>query len=371
MKKTLLSLVTIGAVLLFVMSVALAGTTPIHIDIEQGGDIDTGTNSQWDSNYENVNGAMFWNGSKWVTNDTAAHAYFTDLRTGGKLNEHNITNIDNSKLNTSLTDLWADYAEQVEVYNGEVVQYNADLAQYNADLAAYQLDANLPIPTPPTVPTQPNPPFGGQSMYDTVTTTVPAPPGYAITKTAYSYSIGAPDGSTYTYVAVEYKVAQPDGTTVVLKSRGSGNGESQAYFNVYVEDGKGNTTAMRGDPVWFNYSGMNADTAKGQMDGLSSSNVRGNLPTALSGNDPRNNYYMDINGGSDMGGVTYQMNTSVVNSKTNNLGSAFATGFSIQYTDSNGQIQEIRLSPTINQEIPIPAPPPNPPNPPNPPSCCC
>jgi len=36
MKKTLLSLVTIGAVLLFVMSVALAGTTPIHIDTEQG-----------------------------------------------------------------------------------------------------------------------------------------------------------------------------------------------------------------------------------------------------------------------------------------------------------------------------------------------
>ena len=65
--------------------------TPIHIDIEAGGDVDSGTRSQWDGQLENINGAMFWKGSMWVTNNTAAHSYFTDLRTGKRIKEYTVT----------------------------------------------------------------------------------------------------------------------------------------------------------------------------------------------------------------------------------------------------------------------------------------
>jgi hypothetical protein len=67
--------------------------TAIHIDIEMGGYIDTGTADQWDNIYENANGALFWNGSKFVTNNTAAHTYFTYLHNGERLMEHFITEV--------------------------------------------------------------------------------------------------------------------------------------------------------------------------------------------------------------------------------------------------------------------------------------
>jgi len=71
------------------------GSTPIHIDTEEGGDVYTcETSNPNNSALANVNGALFWNGSKWVTNDTAAHVYFTDLRNGQRIKEHAVTPID-------------------------------------------------------------------------------------------------------------------------------------------------------------------------------------------------------------------------------------------------------------------------------------
>ena len=86
------------AVLLGVLLAAsgAAGTTPIHVDTEPGGDVDTGTRDQWDGQFENTNGAMFWNGSAWVTNNTAAHSYFTDLRTGQRIKEYTVTVVDST-----------------------------------------------------------------------------------------------------------------------------------------------------------------------------------------------------------------------------------------------------------------------------------
>jgi hypothetical protein len=67
-----------------------AGTTVIHVETEgwgtiQHADADTAVNTK---------GAMFWNGTKWVTNETAAHMFFTDIRTGKRLKEYNIINVE-------------------------------------------------------------------------------------------------------------------------------------------------------------------------------------------------------------------------------------------------------------------------------------
>jgi len=81
----------LGTAGISIASLSPQGTTPIRVDTEEGGDIETGTEDQWDDVYENLNGALFWNGSQWVTNDTFAHAYFTDLGTGERIKEHNVT----------------------------------------------------------------------------------------------------------------------------------------------------------------------------------------------------------------------------------------------------------------------------------------
>ena len=71
-------------------------TTPIEVRIETGGDVDVGTRSQWGGPFENIHGTLFWNGSNWVSNSTAAHAYFYDTRTGEKLYRSTLTVVDSS-----------------------------------------------------------------------------------------------------------------------------------------------------------------------------------------------------------------------------------------------------------------------------------
>lgn len=264
---------------------AAAGTTPIHIDTEQGGDVYTGSRAQWTTEPQNTNGALFWNGSLWVSNDTAAHAYFTDLRTGQRLKEYTVTAVDSS---TSLLGLLPGIA-----------------------------------------------------------------PGFAVTKTLYSYSApAAAGGAAFTYSAIQYEVVHPDGTRVLLRSRGTGAGTGQAHFDVYVEDIAGNTTGILGDPVWFHFAGMTPAQAAAQTPDLGGSAVRGNLPTC---GEPaeRARYWMDINGGSDMGGFTYLLRTSCFDPalvRTVALGTSFVTGFSEMYTGSDNQLQELRFSPVLVSE---------------------
>ena len=50
-----------------------AGTTVIVVCTEGSGDILETGNSQ-----ENLNGAMVWDGSKWLVNNTWAHSFFVD-----------------------------------------------------------------------------------------------------------------------------------------------------------------------------------------------------------------------------------------------------------------------------------------------------
>ena len=354
MKKTLLTLSIVALLMCMVMSVSFAGTTVITVekDTEDAGKVikDAG-------HLTNLNGAMVWNGSEWVVNNSWAHKYFSDLRTGKRLADHDPFNISTSANTSSdIQNVWNDYYQKETEYNNYLEQKSAwdtAYAAWVADPNSNPNPGNAPVAVPaPTVP--------GQNVYGSSEVVNVGP--YEITKKVYSYSIADPAGNTYTYQGIEYSVKQPDGTTVVLKSRGSGNGggngqaTDQSYFNIYVENKGGTVTALRGDPVWFTYK-TDVNTAKNMMDGLSSSNKTGDLPSNNA------NYYMDIRGGSDMGGITYKMTTSTVNAKTNNLGSTFATGFSIQYLDtSTNKVKEINFTPSILNETITPK---------VTPSCCC
>jgi len=136
----------------------------------------------------------------------------------------------------------------------------------------------------------------------TPTPTVSPTPTDTPTPTPEPTPMVTPGATTgYTYQAAEYVIDQPDGTTIILRSRGMGQGTSQAYFDIYIEDGLGNVTALRGDPVWFTYDNTTAEAAV--LKTHPTENMFGWMPGA------DENYWLDINGGSDQGGVTYKFHT--------------------------------------------------------------
>lgn len=355
MKKTLVTLSISALLLCMVISVSFAGTTVITVekDTDHVGAVEKDA-----GNLTNLNGAMVWNGKEWVVNNSWAHMYFSDLRTGKRLVDRDSFNVSTSaSTSTDVANQWNEFYKKETDYNA----YLAAKSKWDSDYAKWLADPNS-NPNPGTAPTAvPAPTVPGQNLYGEAEAPIEIG-GYTITKQTYSYSIADAAGNTYTYQGIEYTVEQPDGTKIVLKSRGSGNGggdgqaADQSYFNIYVENKGGTVTALRGDPVWFTYN-ADINTAKNMMDGVSSSNKTGDLPTNNA------NYYMDVKGGSDMGGVTYKMTTSTVNAKTNNLGSTFATGFSIQFLNSStNKIQEINFTPSILNETITPK---------VTPSCCC
>ena len=251
----------IACLLFLVTAAAHAGTTVIHVDTEEGGTVVTASGAV------NQKGTLFWNGSQWVSNDTAAHMYYTDLRTGLRLKEYS-TNI----------------------YQG----------------------------SQPGTFTRDN---------------------YSIQRSLYTYQKNGADG-VFSFNAVQYRIHDNvTGKNVILRSRGLGAGTANAYFDVYTEDPVGaNVTAMRGDPVWFTYP-MSIEDA---LHWTSATAYRtGDLPS------PDNNYWLDQNGGSDMGGVTYQLHTAAlpVADPALSLGSSFAVYFSYKYMDSSNQLQELRFLP--------------------------
>ena len=112
MKKLFLVLLTITSILLLLLSAAFAGTTVINVQQEEGGEIHAETGSAM----TNMNGAMFWDGSKWCVNDTYAHMFFSDLRTGERLKDYAEKTYDLTEGSGPID--WQAYAQSVEAYNG-------------------------------------------------------------------------------------------------------------------------------------------------------------------------------------------------------------------------------------------------------------
>ena len=117
-----------------------------------------------------------------------------------------------------------------------------------------------------------------------------------------TWPIGECARTRYVYTAIEYVIEDPWRRTIVLRSRGTGSGTADAFFDAYIEhpDGSG-VTALRGDPVWFEYA-MEMEQALEQT-----SPTAGRKGEFVSAGGI---YYLDIDGGSDMGGRSYRFTTA-------------------------------------------------------------
>ena len=101
----------------------------------------------------------------------------------------------------------------------------------------------------------------------------------------------------------------------------------------------------------YQFPEMSAAQAILQAPDLDGANVRADLPTCTPSD--RAQYWLDINGGSDMGGVSYHFHTLRLSPvQTEHWGDSFATDFQIEFTDSQGQIQDIRFLPALASEGP-------------------
>lgn len=288
---------------------ALAGTTVIDVLTEGSGDINKLSGEQ------NLNGAMVWNGSEWVVNNTWAHKFFVDTRTGDRLKF---------------------YSAHDTTVNG------APDAGTQASACAIVGGAFAATG------------YGNFYVADGFQ-------GFTITRQAYTYAKGSA-GGTYCYGAVEYVIQNPNtGKSVILKSRGVGGGTGQAYFDVYIEDesATAQTTAFRGDPAWFTYTGMTAQQAKLVSD--TGANKTGDLPGAVTllGSHV-GDYYLDIGGGADLGpagtGKSYELHTGPLSNAFTPLSPSYITGFEYKWMDDSGDLYKITVSPTLFKKAFLPLP---------------
>ncbi len=91
--KIVTIIMTLAAALFFAAHTnAVAGTTIIKVVEESGGIVNDTVN-----NTQNPNGALFWNGTDWMVNDTYSHKYFTDLVTGDRLKLYTTYEINSSQ----------------------------------------------------------------------------------------------------------------------------------------------------------------------------------------------------------------------------------------------------------------------------------
>jgi len=182
---------------------------------------------------------------------------------------------------------------------------------------------------------------------------------YSVVRSTYTYDKPALSGQgIYRVTGALYTITRIDtGQQILLYSRGMGLGVSQSYFDVYIENEIPGTVAFLGDPVWYNFPNITAAAAAALGD-VSAYRV-GSCPGALSMSGTfAADYYLDIDGGSDMGGMSYEFHTSALdpaNAKTQSLLSAFISDFSVEYTDSSGQIQDLYFTPALVSEEYVPA----------------
>jgi hypothetical protein len=247
--------------------------TIIHVDTEEGGDIEVGTA---DGIPENRKGAFFWTGTQWVTNNTAAHMYFTNLVTQSRLLHY-----------TLVADLTG--SSQAE-----------------------------------------------QDIRD-----------YHVSRTPYTYIIpGA--GGFYRIEAARYRITTADGVqTILLNSRGNGYG--QASFDIFAQNPTGDTIAIRDGSAWFNYAeGPDLASEHAMTDPTGYAGIATTCDVQAV---DHSGYWIDMDGGSDMGGLTYYFHTSSLPNRASTLGECYPDEFRVKYLISAmGTPEEFRLRPAVYSE---------------------
>lgn len=181
---------------------------------------------------------------------------------------------------------------------------------------------------------------------------------YEVTRNIYTYSKPAADGSgTYTYEAVEYVTSNTlSNLDIILRSRGTGNGTASPYFDIYIQDdySVAQTTALRGDPVWYTYPMVPAE-AVNQTD--ATAYRTGDFPSVNAGMSTEfysNGYYLDIGGGADLGpagiGKSFEFITDALSNRTTYLTGAYPVQFMLKWMDLSGNLQMISYFPSIVSE---------------------
>jgi hypothetical protein len=281
--RLLLTLLVPLAALLPCAPSAHAGTTVIKVMTQGRGEI-VGTDQHPTSNLPAARGTFFWNGEKWVTNDTAAHMYYVDLRTNLRLKEYETRNVSGSA------------------------------------------------------------PLGVVESFSGVT----------VTRRTYTYSKrSAADDGTFRWEAVEYEVGDGSGRIAILRSRGTGNGLSNAYFDVYIQDPLPTTIAFLGDGKWFSFPALPREAldlgpdARYQMGAL----VGADRSRGLHWGD----YFLDVQGGSDMGGYSYELECLPLAGRVDGLSRGHVTAFLPKWMNpTSHQLQQLRLTPSLVSETFLP-----------------
>ena len=285
----LLSLIFISTCVLLSFPASAGAANVIHVETEPGGNIDTVPE---DGVFENVDGAMFWNGTGWGVNETYGHLYFIWL-TCDPQNPGDC--VEGQKLKDFITTQAPCQAE------GSGVEVLREMGPEGTE--------------------------------------------YRAIHNVYTYS-KIWQGTEYIFTAAEFDIQlvwagtnNPTGPRLVLRSRSANATALTPYFDVYIENEDGTTEAFRSDPVWFHYP-MSIDQAVTQTD--TAAYRMGDLPTASS------QYWLDIDGGSEMGGKTFKLITSaLLDTELNGAGTSFISECAIQYTDAEGALRQLLFCPHV------------------------
>ncbi len=161
---------------------------------------------------------------------------------------------------------------------------------------------------------------------------------YTYQKTAgtRTYSITA---SEIVITMVQSGTNTKAGPGVVLRSRSANASTATPYFDVYIENEDGTTEALRSDPVWYHYP-MSPEQALLRTD--PSEYRMGFLPTLSS------QYWLDIDGGSEMGGKTFKLITgSFLDTELDRLGTSFVIQVAVQYSIIQENPRELLFNPYV------------------------
>ncbi|HYN41784.1 MAG TPA: hypothetical protein VE129_08410, partial [Thermoanaerobaculia bacterium] len=148
--------------------------------------------------------------------------------------------------------------------------------------------------------------------------------------------------------AVEYEVGDGSGRIAILRSRGTGNGLSKAYFDVYIQDPLPGTIAFLGDPAWYSFPALPREAVN------LGSDPRYRMGELVGADRSRGlfwgDYFLDVNGGSDMGGYSYELECLPLASRIDGLSRSYVRTFLPKWMSPAGQLQQLRFSPGLVSE---------------------
>jgi len=170
---------------------------------------------------------------------------------------------------------------------------------------------------------------------------------YHVSRSTYTYIVSTQAGGAYRIEAAQYRITKSDSQEIILL-RSRGNGYGQASFDIYIQIAAGNTIAFRSGSAWFHYA-ETPDLAALHSDSDPTGRA-GSLTTCDLQATDRSRYWVDQEGGSDMGGITYFFHASSQPNRFSGLGMCFPDEFRVKTMNAAHVLEEFRLRPVVFSE---------------------